>query len=98
MPVHITKSFTRISGSTLIDYNFRSIGVNASAASITVTLPSAVSAIGHEMRIKKLDASPNAVTIVGSLGQTIDDGSAAYIVSQNLSLDFVNDGSNWFIF
>ncbi|MES2631299.1 MAG: hypothetical protein V4611_05070 [Patescibacteria group bacterium] len=50
--------------------------IDASAGAFTVTLP-ATATLGHYFTIKKIDSSPNAVTIVGTF-----DGATNYVLSK----------------
>lgn len=65
----------------------------ANGASITVTLPSAVTATaGKIFTVKNLNAT--SLTIASAAG-TID-GAATKALAQWVSNDFVSDGANWF--
>jgi hypothetical protein len=70
---------------------------DASAGAFTISLPSAVGIAGRMYTIKKVDSSPNAVTVAPPPGQTID-GAASYVLSAQWKyVTVVSDGSNWFI-
>ncbi|KOS06991.1 hypothetical protein AM493_13840 [Flavobacterium akiainvivens] len=53
--------------------------VNATAAPVTVTLPTAVAMAGYQVNIIKTDATTNAVTIQGASGVNINQ-SATYVL------------------
>jgi len=81
-----------LTGSAVVnDYNF--VIANATSGVITVTLPAAVS--GGWVRVKKIDSSPNAVTVVRPSGQ-IDNLSSVSITVQWQSQDFASDGTTWY--
>lgn len=71
--------------------------VDATSGAKTITLPGAASVSGKQLKVKKTDASANAVTVAPASGQKID-GAASYSLSaQNKYCCLVSDGTNWFI-
>jgi hypothetical protein len=50
---------------------------------------------GVRFYIKKIDATANAVTISGT--ETIDGSATQVIVTQNVCLTVVSDGTEWWI-
>jgi len=68
---------------------------DASGGAITVTLPSATSAVVAV--IKKIDSSTNAVTIATPNTETIDGQSSIDITNQYASRTITSDGTNYFI-
>lgn len=70
---------------------------DASGGAFTVTLPTAASASGKEVTVKKIDSSGNAVTVDGDGSETIDGALTATLSSQWDSVVVVSNGSNWFI-
>lgn len=70
---------------------------NASAASITITLP-ATPLNGEFYNIKKIDATQNAVVVDGN-GHTIDGAATASIIAQwqNLQLQYELSTTAWYI-
>jgi len=77
---------------TASSYDF--ILANASVAGFTITLPAASN--GAVVRVKKVDATTNAVTIAPASG-TIDGSSSASIVVQWHTDDYMSDGTNWYV-
>jgi hypothetical protein len=71
--------------------------VNATGGVVTITLPSAVGNEGKEYRIKKVDASGNAVVISAQVGETIDGSLTQSLPAQWDSMYVMSSGSNWFI-
>jgi hypothetical protein len=88
----VTKSASYIS--TTSDY---SILCNATGGAIVIMLPTAATS-GQELRIKKIDASANTVTISADGGATIDGETTVTISSQWSSYTVQYNGTNWFIF
>lgn len=67
--------------------------VNATSGAKTITLPDARTVSGKQLKIKKTDASGNAVTVAGTI-----DGAVNYTLSaQNDYVALVSDGSNWYV-
>jgi hypothetical protein len=86
----------RTANYTLTDAD-RIVACDASAGAFTVSLPSAAGIAGRMYTIKKVDSSPNAVTVAAPTGQTID-GAASYVLSAQWKyVTVVSDGSNWLI-
>jgi hypothetical protein len=52
---------------------------------------------GVRFYIKKIDSSANAVTIDGNGSETIDGSATQVIVTQNVCLTVVSDGTEWWI-
>jgi hypothetical protein len=70
---------------------------DASAGAFTISLPSAVGIAGRMYTIKKVDSSPNPVTVAPQPDQTID-GAASYALSAQWKyVTVVSDGSNWLV-
>lgn len=75
--------------------------VDASAGAVTVTLPTVASAItagqGQRVKVKKIDTSTNAVTVVVSGGGLIDGAAQAIISTPYNAFDFipVPGTANW---
>jgi hypothetical protein len=73
------------------------VACDASSGAFNISLPSAVGIAGRMYTIKKVDNSPNAVTIVPYGTETID-GAASYVLSAQWKyVTIVSDGSNWLI-
>lgn len=85
-----TGNYTATSSATVIL-------ANASGASFTVTLPTAVGATGLTYRVKRLNTGANTVTIGTTSAQTIDGATTQILTLQYTSLDVISDGSNWSI-
>lgn len=68
---------------------------NCSGGAIIVNLPTSVGNAGRVYRIKKTDSSMNAVTIVPSGTEKIDNVSGKTISNENDSYSLQSDNSNW---
>lgn len=68
---------------------------DATAAAFTVTLPAAT--VGAVVRVKKVDASVNAVTVAGAGGATVDGAANTALAAQWNHVTLVSDGTNWFV-
>lgn len=71
--------------------------VDSSGGAWTLTLPAAASNTGHVFTVIKTDSSFNAVTIDPNASETIDSDSTTTVNTQRERLEFVSDGSNWYI-
>ncbi len=70
---------------------------SASGGAFSITLYAASGNTGRVLRIKKTDASVNAVTIDGNGSETIDGDTTLAIDVQYEAITIVCDGSNWMI-
>lgn len=84
----LTADYTVTSGDSFIP-------VDASSASVTITLPDADETKGKRFTVKKMDSTTNAVVVTST--NTIDDGVNASITQQYVSLCFMSDGSEYWI-
>lgn len=71
--------------------------VDATTGAKTITVPTASSMNGKQLKFKKIDASANVVTISASGSEKIDGASTKSLATQNKYLAIVSDGSNWHI-
>jgi hypothetical protein len=71
---------------------------DATAGSITITLPTAVGHTGEEWVIKKKEVTANGVVIATTGGQTVDATTPPTITTPMQALHFVSDGANlWLV-
>jgi hypothetical protein len=75
----------------------RTLNVDATAANITINLPTAVGNTA-KLRIKKIDSSAHTVTIDGNAAETIDGGATAVLTRQYESIDLRSNNANWGIY
>jgi hypothetical protein len=71
------------------------IPVDATSASATVNLPTAVGLTGRTYIIQKTDATANTVTVDASGSQTIGGSLTATLSMQNQGIIIWSDGANW---
>lgn len=69
--------------------------VDATTVPITVTLPAPTS--GHTVRVKKTDATANAVTVAGAGTDVIDDEATFTLANQYDAIQVVGDGTKWWV-
>ena len=70
--------------------------VDASGGAVTITLPTP--SASARVRVKKIDASSNVVTVQPSGSETIDGASSHTISQQYETYEYVSDGTNWYVF
>jgi hypothetical protein len=70
---------------------------DASGGAFTITLPTAVGIAGRVYRVKKIDATANAVTIDADGAETIDGGATATLAVQYEAITIVSDGTEWWV-
>jgi hypothetical protein len=73
------------------------IAVDASSASVTITLPTALGIEGREYTIKKAGRSRNAVIVDGNGSETIDGAATYRLPAPWKYVTVVSDGTNWLI-
>lgn len=88
---------TTISSSTTLSVSNQIVLVDATNGGVTVSLPRASSVARKEYHIKKIDVSPNPVTIEPYGSETIDGGLNYTIGNSYTSRRLYSDGSNWYI-
>lgn len=82
---------------TLTDAN-RTVTVDATAASRTITLPSALSARWRKYIIKKVDVSANSVVVTAAGGDNIDGAATRVLTAQYEFVEIQSDGVNtWWV-
>lgn len=87
-----------ITASTTLTTSQTMVLCDASGGAIVVTLPPAAAHSGRGYYIKKVDSSPNTVTIDGNANETIDNALTVVISQQYVARLIVSDGSNWWVF
>jgi hypothetical protein len=71
--------------------------VNAGAGTVTRNVFTAVGYSGYKVRLKKMDSTPNPVTLSAQTGQSIDGQASVSIIRQFDSLTIMSDNANWVI-
>jgi hypothetical protein len=77
--------------------NDHTITCNATSATFTITLPTAVGISGRIYVIKKIDSSGNAITVDANASETIDGTLTKSLNFQYESITIQSDGTNWYI-
>lgn len=90
----ILKVTSKSANATLTNLERGIIGVTTGASTITITLPTAVTAQISYL-IKKIDSGAGTVTISTTSSQLIDGVSAKSITVQNGYIQVVSDGTGW---
>lgn len=70
---------------------------DASGGAFDVTLPPAASAKGYTLRVKKVDASADAITILPDGAETIDGAASLALSTQYEAKSLVSDGTAWWV-
>jgi len=70
---------------------------DATAGALTVTLPDPTLTNGRVFTVKKIDATVNTVTIAPFAAETIDGMASVSTSSPNESIDFLSDGTDWWV-
>lgn len=84
-----------VTATTTLTENDSILTADATTATVTVNLPTAVGITGRRYTIKKVDASVNAVTVDPSGTETIDGAATSALTSQWAGVSLVSDGANW---
>jgi hypothetical protein len=82
---------------TILDASDMTVGVDATAGPVTITLPMAGRIQAGRRDIKKIDASGNAVIIAASGGETIDGVATASITTAWHCFTAVPGVDGWWI-
>lgn len=86
-----------VSGNYTVSSTSTVILADATGASLTVTLPTAIGLTGKIRTIKRLNAGANTVTVATTSSQTIDGATTQVLAIQYTSVDVISDGANWSI-
>lgn len=89
-----TNSVRKVSASTTALATDEIILLNA--ASLTLTLPTAVGIVGKTYEIMSISTTPGS-TVATTGGQTINGAASATISAQYKGIKVVSDNANWFI-
>ena len=81
---------------TITDTDFV-ILVDATAAPVTITLPTAVGREGRIFEVKRVSSNANTVTLDGNGGETIDNSTEQIYSLPYVSLTVYSDGTEWWI-
>ncbi|MEW6097212.1 MAG: hypothetical protein AB1567_11940 [bacterium] len=70
---------------------------DATSASFTITLPTAVGITGRKYSFIRIDNSPNTITLDGNGTETINGVETKVLSAQWARCEIISDGSNWII-
>jgi hypothetical protein len=90
-------SVREISGSDFANVNDDIVLCDATTGALNLRLPQASGRSGFIYRIKKTDASANAVTVLANAAETIDGAASVVLSSQNDFVVVVSDDSSWWV-
>jgi hypothetical protein len=92
-----TVQLQSVSTNTNLSTSENAVTCNASSATVTLTLPTAIGATTMYF-VKKTDSSAHYCTIATTGGQTIDGASTQSLQFQYTSVTILSDNANWWIF
>lgn len=84
------------SGSVTLDTSHSVHLVSSFGGALTINLPSASSAVGVMMVVKKIDSSKNVITVAEDLGSG-PDSKNYYLGSENDYVQMISNGAEWFV-
>lgn len=79
--------------STTVQADDNCLFVDCTAGAVSVTFPPALQMQFARVTVKKVDATANAITLIG----TIDDTVNPQILTPDVSLTIQSDGTSWHI-
>lgn len=86
-----------VAGDVTLTTDDYAVWVNTTSGDVTVTLPSATGIGGQEFRVKKISTDSNSVIVATQHSQEIDGATTAEWTTPYLSLDFMSNGSGYYI-
>jgi hypothetical protein len=89
--------FIDTAGITNLDQSHSMHLVNATNGAITIALPTAASAAGVEMTIKKVDNTSNIITVSEQGGGSGPDGNSLLLGGKGDFVTVISNGAGWYI-
>lgn len=86
----VTTNYTIVSAD---EYVF----ADATSGALTVSLPAVAGYTGRVFEVKKIDSSANLVTVDPNGAETIDGAATRVLATQYEAVQFISNGSAWFI-
>ena len=86
---------TTVTGAYAVKAADYSVLANATGGAFSVTLPPSASSDRRVLQVKKINASANAVTVDGYLGELVEDAATQALTLQGENLMLVCDGTQW---
>lgn len=93
----LERRITEVSADTELTNEHYTVLADATSAAVTLTLPTAESALGRIYHVKKIDASANAVTLDGNGSETIDGAANKSTTTQYAGFTVQSDGTEWWL-
>jgi len=93
----IEGAVAKITAATTLGDAHHTVLADATAGTFATTLPAAAGVTGREYRIKKTDASANAVTVTAQAGELIDGANTFVLSTQYKYVTVQSDGTQWYI-
>ncbi len=93
----LSQPITTVTSATTLSASHSTVLVDATSAAVTINLPAAAGCTGRIYNIKKIDSSPNTVTLDGNASETIDGTTTKIISAQWSSYQIQSNGTAWFI-
>jgi len=94
-PTVLFKDISTITSDYSVNINDHTLLCDATAASFTLYLPTAVGISGAEYLIKKIDLSSNTITIQPAGTETIQGSASVTLSQQDEVIDIKSDGTDW---
>lgn len=91
------ENITTVSSAVTLDSSHANVACDASGGAFTVTLPAIADNIGRRYRIKKIDASANAVTVDANGSETVETALTAVLASEGDSITIIPTSAGWWI-
>lgn len=92
---NVVETVTAITAAYTATVDDSLINADATAGAITVTLPTAASAVGQVLTVRKVDSGGNAVTIDGSGAETINGAATKVLSAQYDTARIISNGTSW---
>lgn len=86
-----------VTGAVTLSDAYGTVLGDATLGAFAVTLPPAADLPGWTFRVKKVDASANAVTVTPDGTETIDGAASYPLTVQYQSVTVQSDGTGWWI-
>ncbi len=97
MPLYPAKVLSVVTKTGTYSATFSDDVVLCNTNAFTVTLPAASSCIGKVLRISKIGADGNAITVARAGSDTIEGATSYSLASQYQEVQLVSDGSaTWY--
>jgi hypothetical protein len=86
-------TIVQVTTSAAVEADGEFLFVDCTGGAISLTLPTALDLPYASFTVKKIDATANAITLVGTVDGTVN----LQILTPKVSLTIQSDGTNWYI-